>query len=161
MPLSKCSFPTTPTADVVLCPAPHVLAPVLPAAPMKLLLERFRAADGSIEALAQALKLAAMQFCAAAPLAALAAPALAADRAAVIAAAVALRLPPDVVAAAAARCTVVGPAIRAPPSNGEVSRPVSTQVQVVADAAVNAGAAWACWRLGLLWMHKIAETTGA
>ncbi len=42
----------------------------------------------------------------------------------------------------------------------EVTGPLSRHLEAVAGAVAQAAGAWACWRLGLLWTHKMAEITG-
>ena len=42
----------------------------------------------------------------------------------------------------------------------EVCGPASSAARAVVDSAAVAGAAWAAWRLGMLWTRRIAEATG-
>ena len=124
----------------------------------------------------------AMEHCRGAPLAALAASALAGDRPAIEAAAAAL--PPDILSAAAAKAPAMAPlstgvtsvtsAPAAAPRSAkgkqgsltaagigeEVCGPVSSGARRVVEAAARAGASWAAWRLGLLWTRRVAEATG-
>lgn len=100
--MPSCPFPC-PLLDVILGisgngPLPLVLA----GPPVQLLLERYNSTDGSVDSLAAALELAALEHCRGAPLAALAAAALAGAGVEVVEEAAAqLQLPSDALAALA------------------------------------------------------------
>ena len=160
-------FVSNVAASGTWCPFPTFLAPpsTMPDDPSSLPFSLVRPA--------------AMEHCRGAPLAALAAPALAGDRPAIEAAAAAL--PPDILSAAAAKASAMAPlsagvtsapaavprsakgkqgSLTAAGIGEEVCGPVSSGARRVVEAAARAGASWAAWRLGLLWTRRVAEATG-